>query len=313
MARARNIKPAFFKNEALAELPFEHRLLFIGLWTLADRCGKLEDRPRRIKMEVFPEDDVDVDAALSELAAHGFVTRYEVLGVKVLRVNNFLKHQNPHPREKESALPDPAAACHEQGNARVCLQAQKVEKVVSPDAVQEAGLKRSEQKPCKGTDLSRTSPADFLNPESLNPDVLNPDFLPPAAQRKKKTHQRLPKDFALTPASKAYAQERGIDEEAELQTFCDYHKARGSVMLDWQAAWRAWCSNALRFGKGYGGRKTQAQAATAVFKQSAIEQKNKETLARLIQKGAPEEGGNEGGNEGVRDAVGDGAKQGEGQ
>ena len=31
MARARNIKPGFFTNDLLAELPFETRLLFIGL------------------------------------------------------------------------------------------------------------------------------------------------------------------------------------------------------------------------------------------------------------------------------------------
>ena len=62
MARARNIKPSFFTNEDLVELPFEDRLLFIGLWTLADREGRLEDRPKRIKMAVFPADNVDVDA-----------------------------------------------------------------------------------------------------------------------------------------------------------------------------------------------------------------------------------------------------------
>jgi len=39
MARSRNIKPGFFKNDHLVELPFEYRLLFAGLWTLADREG----------------------------------------------------------------------------------------------------------------------------------------------------------------------------------------------------------------------------------------------------------------------------------
>ena len=45
MARARNIKPGFFKNELLVGLPYEYRLLFIGLWTIADRDGRFEDRP----------------------------------------------------------------------------------------------------------------------------------------------------------------------------------------------------------------------------------------------------------------------------
>ena len=44
--RARNIKPGFFKNDALAELDFAGRLLFIGLWGIADRAGRLEDRPK---------------------------------------------------------------------------------------------------------------------------------------------------------------------------------------------------------------------------------------------------------------------------
>ena len=48
MARARNIKPGFFANENLAECDPLARLLFAGLWCLADREGRLEDRPKRI-------------------------------------------------------------------------------------------------------------------------------------------------------------------------------------------------------------------------------------------------------------------------
>lgn len=106
MARARNIKPAFFKNETLVELPFEHRLLFVGLWTLADRDGKLEDRPKRIKMEIFPADDVNVEQGLCMLCDNGFIQRYEAVGQKVIVINNFTKHQSPHHTEKNSELPD---------------------------------------------------------------------------------------------------------------------------------------------------------------------------------------------------------------
>ncbi len=35
MARIRSIKIGFFRNEILASLPFQHRLLFEGLWLLA--------------------------------------------------------------------------------------------------------------------------------------------------------------------------------------------------------------------------------------------------------------------------------------
>ncbi|WP_409266846.1 hypothetical protein [Massilia sp. BHUDP2] len=107
MARARNIKPGFFTNEELVELPFSTRLLFIGLWTLADREGRLEDKPKRIKMNLFPADSVDVDAALDELQASGFLKRYEVDGARFIQVLAFRKHQNPHRDEKASLIPAP--------------------------------------------------------------------------------------------------------------------------------------------------------------------------------------------------------------
>lgn len=107
MARARNIKPGFFKNEVLAEMPMEARMLFIGLWTLADREGRLEDRPKRIKMELFPYDSFDVDPMLSRLQTDGFLTRYDVGGVRFIQIENFVKHQDPHYKEKASEIPPP--------------------------------------------------------------------------------------------------------------------------------------------------------------------------------------------------------------
>ena len=107
MSRARNIKPGFFANEDLVELPFETRLLFIGLWTLADREGRLEDRPKRIKMAIFPADSVDVDASLNALQASGFIRRYEAEGIPCIQILTFTKHQNPHCNEAPSKLPAP--------------------------------------------------------------------------------------------------------------------------------------------------------------------------------------------------------------
>jgi len=107
MARARNIKPGFFRNEDLVELPFQTRLLFIGLWTMADREGRLENRPKKIKLEIFPADDVDISLEITRLAEAGLVKVYEVDGKKCIQVVNFKKHQNPHHRESASELPEP--------------------------------------------------------------------------------------------------------------------------------------------------------------------------------------------------------------
>ena len=106
MARARNIKPGLFSNELLVELPAFDRLAFIGLWCLADREGRLEDRVKRIKIELFPCDDYDVEEGLARLATAGFISRYQVAGFSVIEIINFQKHQSPHGSEKDSTLPD---------------------------------------------------------------------------------------------------------------------------------------------------------------------------------------------------------------
>jgi len=104
--RARNIKPGFFKNEELSECSFPARLLFPGLWMLADREGRLEYRPKRIKAEVFPFDDLDVAALISELQKHGLVKVYSVGSVTYLWIIKFTEHQRPHQNETQSIIPN---------------------------------------------------------------------------------------------------------------------------------------------------------------------------------------------------------------
>lgn len=110
MARSRNIKPGFFKNPELAELPYETRLLFAGLWTLADREGRLEDRPKKIKMEIFPADTLELEPELQRLHDKRFILRYDVAGKRYIQVLAFQKHQNPHHREPPSVIPEPEAS-----------------------------------------------------------------------------------------------------------------------------------------------------------------------------------------------------------
>ena len=105
MSRSRNIKPGFFANDRLAECSPLARLLFAGLWTIADREGRLEDRPKRIKAEVLPYDDCDIDILLGELANGGFIAKYTVGNSKYIQVVAFTKHQNPHKNEADSVIP----------------------------------------------------------------------------------------------------------------------------------------------------------------------------------------------------------------
>lgn len=105
MARARTIKHGFFTNDELGGLPQWTRLLFAGLWIVADREGRLLDRPKKIKTDVLPYDKVDVNHGLELLAERHFIARYEVDGVGCIQVLNWAKHQSPHPREAASEIP----------------------------------------------------------------------------------------------------------------------------------------------------------------------------------------------------------------
>ena len=105
MARIRSIKPAFFSSDDTCRCSPLARLLFIGLWTEADREGRLEDRPDQLKRRLLPDDQVGVDALLWELVDRGLIRRYVSGGLGIVQVVHFLEHQKPHPKEAPSALP----------------------------------------------------------------------------------------------------------------------------------------------------------------------------------------------------------------
>lgn len=120
--RIRTVKPDFFLDEQLCARPPLERILFEGLWCLADREGRLEDRPLKIKAMVLPYDDCDVAAMLDSLGERLFILRYEVDGRKYIQVRTFSKHQRPNIRESKSEIPAPPqfararTRTHVQGN-----------------------------------------------------------------------------------------------------------------------------------------------------------------------------------------------------
>ncbi len=108
--RARTIKPGFYDNELLGSAsPLAH-LLFPGLWMLADHEGRLEYRPKRIKVKIFPYRDADVAELCDELIDAGMVIKYTNEGNEYLYIPSFKDHQRPHPNEKKNPSVLPAYA-----------------------------------------------------------------------------------------------------------------------------------------------------------------------------------------------------------
>jgi hypothetical protein len=93
MARIRNLKPDFWTDEKLVELDPVDRLLFIGLWNFADDEGYMPFSPKRIKMQVFPADSLEISVGLQNLISIGALTLYDSEAGQVLHVTNWAKHQ----------------------------------------------------------------------------------------------------------------------------------------------------------------------------------------------------------------------------
>jgi hypothetical protein len=116
--RARSLKPGYFKNEQLSALTPLIRLLFSGLWCLADRKGRLRDNPRLIGAELFPYEHHNIERLLATLAGAkepngggaAFILRYEANSVRYIQIVNFDSHQNPHMKEPPSTIPAPGSA-----------------------------------------------------------------------------------------------------------------------------------------------------------------------------------------------------------
>jgi len=103
--RRREISPEFWTDEKVVAVSDAAKLLFIGAWHIADREGRLEDRPVTIAMKVRPWDAASGPKAFEELVAIGLLARYEVDGVRLVWIPAFRRWQRPHPNEQPSVLP----------------------------------------------------------------------------------------------------------------------------------------------------------------------------------------------------------------
>ena len=212
MARSRNIKPGFYKNEDLAECSIWARFIFPGLWMLADRDGRLEDRPKRIKAELLAFDSQDVDPLLNELQGRGFLVRYRNSDGSFIQISKFSSHQNPHYSEKASTIKPPElpeTSGHEGGK--------------TPGFVQE--------KPESATPIKRGSqPPDSLIPETLERSSPSGSRLSLSA---------LPDEWAMYCSSKR----PDLTASDVWENFRDYWAAKPGKegrKADWFATWRQW-------------------------------------------------------------------------
>ena len=81
-------------------------------------------------------------------------------------------------------------------------------------------------------------------------DVNTPEIKKKGRQPMKST--QLPKESNVSDSVKSWWNEQGLDIallDNELPAFKDFHLSKGSVFKDWDAAFRTWMRNSLKFNK----------------------------------------------------------------
>lgn len=267
--RARNIKPTLFTNELLAIADPLYTVIFAGLWCLADREGRIEDRPVRIHMAINPGRPFDgTEKALGWLAEQGFIARYRSGSVAVIQVVKFAQHQNPHHREKASDLP-PMDGGQASGVDSIYKHSALGQPTIDDGSA--SGQPRASPgpapdiPPCNG-EKPETSPglvAEIPERARLIPDsgFLIPDSspcggegaaappAPPGNGKNGKKPKRgslahfVPESWTLDRADYDWAIGQGYSAETiqrETERFADheFHAPRS----DWARAWRNWIS-----------------------------------------------------------------------
>jgi hypothetical protein len=111
VARIRSVKPEYWADEEIAELPRDARLLLIGLWNLADEHGRLRGDARYVKGQLLPYDDdlsaSDVDKLLDLIGATGRLVRYQAGSRSYVYLPTLAQDQRLEPDKVPSKLPAP--------------------------------------------------------------------------------------------------------------------------------------------------------------------------------------------------------------
>lgn len=93
-----------------------------------------------------------------------------------------------------------------------------------------------------------TEPTTVATTEATKDDTPCPALSCPDQPKAGTRKRALPPDFVPNETHEKLAAQKGVNLDAELEQFRDYHTAKGSTMKDWDAALRTWLRNAKKFG-----------------------------------------------------------------
>jgi hypothetical protein len=239
MARIRSIKPEILEDEKTAPLSDGAFRLFASMIFLADDHGNVRADSRWLQAQIWWAHASPPRTAefLREVSNALLIQVYEVRGgiyahllgwEKHQRIDNAGKCRVPMPNDAD-VKPFSFLEVEETNGSRNFAEDFR-EKPLDPDP---------DRDPDKDGDRDRDAAAKApLAKLKAKAD---------RAPKSKRVHP-LPSDWAPRPQEQERARVDGIDCGKEADSFRDHHAAKGSRFEDWDAAFRNWLRNAVKFG-----------------------------------------------------------------
>lgn len=186
--RMRQIKPNFWTDEKVVELSPWARLLFIGLWQIADDLGRVEWSAKRVKLLLFPADNIDTAELCAELVRLSLVVAYteaetlapncadiarklaqsphENCNVHIyLELPNFSKHQKTD-KKRGSAFPSRPAVREFAPNC--ARESSPIDTCVLESCV----LEKERERDARAREIPDSDDLEKTRPVEIPPDVL---------------------------------------------------------------------------------------------------------------------------------------------
>ncbi|MEV2239485.1 hypothetical protein [Micromonospora sp. NPDC049891] len=199
------MKPEYWADQDLAEqVSRDARLLYIGLWNLADEHSRLRGDPRYIKGQLFPyDDDLTPDAIamlLGSLTLAGKVVQYRTPAGTFIYLPKLANHQRLEPDKVPTKLPGP------DDESSVLLKPQSENDTVSSARRSDEFARHLDESsllygtgsmehvsPSSATPTDEDNAALFATPDPEHTEP-QPDLTPSSAPKKSWTNEQIDTD-----------------------------------------------------------------------------------------------------------------------
>lgn len=109
MPRIRSFKPELWTSEQFVECSRNARLLFLGTWTFCDDSGRSPYRPKTLKLQIFPGDDIgieEIELWMEELNQCGLIRLYVVGGERFFHITGWHHQRIDKPQKPRCPAPE---------------------------------------------------------------------------------------------------------------------------------------------------------------------------------------------------------------